>query len=72
LRQVLSTTHSETLIAAVTDPTSILLLEPGANGTTARNVTKEVEEEIENGLNSAEVMLSKTRPHQIERMGLFD
>jgi len=38
-RQVLSTTHSDNLIAAVTDPDSILLLEPGDDGTTVRSAT---------------------------------
>lgn len=70
-RQVLSTTHSETLIAAVTDPKSILLLEPGDNGTTVRNANAEEELDIEHGLNPAEVLLPKTHPKEIEQMGLF-
>ena len=71
-RQVIATTHSDTLIAAVTDPQSILLLEPGENGTTARNASVEEQNQIQHGLNPAEVLLSKTRPKDIESMGLFD
>lgn len=70
-RQVLSTTHSDTLIAAISDPASILLLEPGENGTTARTANDEETHEMEHGLNPSEVMLPKTRPHNIEQMGLF-
>lgn len=71
LRQVLSTTHSETLIASVVDPQSILLLEPGDNGTSARNANKQEQLDIEHGLNPAEVLLPKTHPKEIDRMGLF-
>lgn len=71
LRQVLSTTHSDTLIAAVPDPQAILLLEPGDNGTSVRTASDEETQEMENGLNPAEVLLPKTRPKDIEQMGLF-
>jgi predicted ATPase len=71
LRQVLSTTHSETLIASVPDATAILLLEPGDNGTSVRTATAEEELEIKHGLNPAEVLLPKTHPKDIDRMGLF-
>lgn len=70
LRQVLSTTHSETLIAAVKDPGSILLLEPTENGTTVRAANAQEQREMEFGLNPAEVLLPKTRPRGIDRMGL--
>lgn len=71
LRQVLSTTHSDNLIAAVTDAASVLLLEPGDNGTTVRLANAQERDEIEHGLNPAEVLLAKTRPRNIEQMGLF-
>jgi predicted ATPase len=71
LRQVLSTTHSEILIAAVTDPNAILLLEAGDNGTSVRTATEEEQEAMEHGLNPAEVLLPKTRPKDIDQMGLF-
>lgn len=71
LRQILSTTHSETLISAVPDPESILLLEPGDNGTSVRAANQEELDAMEHGLNPAEVLLPKTRPERIEQMGLF-
>lgn len=71
LRQVISTTHSETLVAAVPDVNAILLLEPGPNGTTVRTANIEEQKQIEHGLNPAEVLLPKTRPFGIEQMGLF-
>ncbi|MHB1125147.1 MAG: AAA family ATPase [Ramlibacter sp.] len=72
LRQVLITTHSDTLIAAVPDSKAILLLEPGDNGTSARTANEEEQDEMEHGLNPAEVLLPKTRPKNIESMGLFE
>ena len=71
VRQVLSTTHSYTLVSAVPDPQSILLLLPGENGTTVRTADKQELHEMEHGLNPAEVLLPKTRPENIEQMGLF-
>lgn len=71
LRQILVTTHSDNLIAAVLDPSSVLLLEPGDNGTIARSPDKKEVQAMNSGLNAAEVMLPKTRPDKIEQMGLF-
>jgi predicted ATPase len=71
LRQVLSTTHSDKLIAAVPDAGSVLLLEPGDNGTTVRQADAQERQEMEHGLNPAEVLLPKTRPRNIEQMGLL-
>ena len=70
-RQVLSTTHSDTLIGAVMDPESVLILEPGDNGTSVRTANAEEQLAIEHGLNPAEVLLPKTHPKEIERMGVF-
>ena len=71
LRQLLISTHSETLIEAVTDPAAVLLLEPGDNGTTVRALNEDERQQLEHGLNAAEVLLPKTRPADIEQMGLF-
>jgi predicted ATPase len=71
LRQVIVTTHSDNLIAAVNDPSSVVLLEPGDNGTTVRGPSEEEASAMESGLNPAEVLLPKTRPERIEQMGLF-
>jgi predicted ATPase len=71
LRQVISTTHSDKLVAAVLDVESVLLLEFGDNGTTVRQADEGERQEIEYGLNPAEVLLPKTRPRNIDQMGLF-
>ncbi|PPU78556.1 chromosome segregation protein SMC [Xanthomonas cucurbitae] len=70
-RQVIVTTHSDNLIAAVSDPGWVLLLEIGENGTKIREPNEEEVVAMENGLNPAEVLLPKTRPERIEQMGLF-
>lgn len=70
-RQVLSTTHSDNLIASVQDADSVLLLELGDNGTTIRQADELERREMEHGLNPAEVLLPKVRPRNIEQMGLF-
>jgi hypothetical protein len=67
---VLTTTHSQTLIAAVHDPSAVLLLEPSRNGTIVRSANADEKYAMENGLNPAEVLLPKTRPQKIELMGL--
>jgi len=70
-RQILVTTHSDNLIAAVSDPESVLLLMPGVNGTVVRGADSSEKEAMEHGLNPAEVLLPKTRPDRIEQMGMF-
>jgi predicted ATPase len=71
-RQVIITTYSDNLIAKISDPSvSVILLEPGENGTLARKANTEESLAMENGLNPAEVLLPKTRPQRIEHMGLF-
>lgn len=69
-RQVLISTHSDNLIAAVGDPSAIILLVPGDNGSTARNPDAGEIERMEHGLNAAEVMLPKTRPQELGQLGL--
>jgi predicted ATPase len=71
LRQVLSSTHNDNLVSAVTDPDAILLLEPSDDGTNVRSATENERLEMEHGLNAAEVLLPKTRPKNVEQMGLF-
>lgn len=71
VRQVIVTTHSDNLIGEVTDPVSVLLLQPGDNGTIARSPNKSESQAMDAGLNAAEVLLPKTRPQRIEQMGLF-
>jgi len=71
-RQVLISTHSDNLIAAVADPQAVLLLEPSGNGSHIRVPNLSESEAIAHGLNAAEVLLPKTRPAMIEQMGLFE
>lgn len=70
-RQVLVSTHSETLLAQIEDPDAALLIEPGKNGSTVRGATGEEREQINHGLNMAEVILPKTRPAAVNQLGLF-
>jgi predicted ATP-dependent endonuclease of OLD family len=70
-RQVIITTHSEALLKNQIDGNSIILLETGADGTTAR-VADEIEISLMSaGLTPAEIMLPKARPNDIEQLGLL-
>jgi predicted ATPase len=71
LRQVVVSTHSDNLIGSVTEPTSVLLLEPGENGTAVRAPDQDEVADMDAGLTPAEVLLPKTRPAHIDQMGLF-
>ena len=71
IRQVLVSTHSEKLVAAIGDPAAVLVMEPGENGTKVGPPTKDELKAMRFGLNAAEVLLPKTRPPRIEQMGLF-
>ncbi len=70
-RQVLISTHSDNLIAEVGDPQAVLLLEPSGNGSAIRTPNETEAKAMACGLNPAEVLLPKTRPEQIDQMGLF-
>lgn len=70
-RQVLISTHSDNLIAAVGEPAAILLIEPGPNGSSVRTPDAAETECMDHGLNAAEVMLPKTRPAALDQLGLF-
>ncbi|CAB3667054.1 Predicted ATPase [Achromobacter denitrificans] len=71
-RQVLVSTHSETLLQQVSEDSQILLIEPGPNGSTIRPPNKEEEEQTRYGLTVAEVLLPKTRPQAIDQLGLWE
>ena len=70
-RQVLISTHSEALLSQVNDPQSVLLIEPGVNGSTVRQPVSDELQAIEHGLNPAEVLLPKTKPQSLDQFGLF-
>lgn len=69
-RQVLVSTHSETLMQ---NPSAdvLLLIEPGSNGSTVREPNKKEKDQMEHGLTPAEVMLPKTHPEGIKKSDLF-
>lgn len=71
-RQVLISTHSEALLAQIPDPTGVLLIEPGANGSTIRAPDKGEAQAMQHGLNPAEVLLPITRPRTLDQLGLFE
>ncbi len=70
-RQVLISTHSEVLMSMVNVPQAVLLIEPSANGSKVRPPDPEEVEALDNGLNAAEVLLPKTRAHNLDQLGLF-
>jgi predicted ATPase len=71
LRQVMITTHSESLLKNPLDPDAIVVLEMEPNGTTARKPDEKESKLMRQGLTAAEVVLSKTRPQHIEQLSLW-
>lgn len=71
-RQVMISTHSDTMLANVSDPGSVLLIETGENGSAVRDPNDLERAQMKHGLNAAEVLLPKTKPPMLEQMGLFD
>lgn len=71
-RQVLISTHSGALLDEVHDPQSVLLIEPGPNGSTVRCPETDELDAITHGLTPAEVLLPKTRVRNLEQLGLFE
>jgi predicted ATPase len=70
-RQILLSTHSEALLSNEgIDGRGVVVLEPGADGTTARTITKEETASLQAGLSIAEVVLPKTRPTTVDQLGL--
>lgn len=72
VRQVLISTHSEALLAEVPDPASVITIETGPNGSTAREPSDSESRSMAHGLNPAEVLLAKTRPRSLEQLGLSE
>jgi len=70
-RQVVITTHSTMLLKAPIDGRSIALLEAQPEGTSAR-LPSEIELGLmDSGLSAADVLMPKTRPANIDQLGLF-
>lgn len=70
-RQVITTTHSEALLRTPLDSRAILLLEASPDGTHARVASETEAKLMDAGLSPAEVLMPKTRPAEIDQLGLF-
>ncbi|MDR5760893.1 AAA family ATPase [Caballeronia sp. LZ035] len=70
-RQVIVTTHSKALLSNPLDGRAILLLQPTSDGTVARVADDTELKLMSQGLSPAEVLLPKTRPQDIDQLGLF-
>ncbi|MGO9846630.1 MAG: AAA family ATPase [Methylocella sp.] len=71
-RQVIITTHSEALLSNPgIDARGILVIEPGQNGSTVRELKKAEVAAIKDGLSVAETVLPSTRPKSAEQLGLW-
>ncbi|NHN79070.1 AAA family ATPase [Azotobacter chroococcum] len=70
-RQVIISTHSETLLAGLGSADQVLLLEPTKDGTRIRPANEEEKQLLDAGLNPAEVLLPKTRLANMDQLGLL-
>lgn len=71
-RQVILTTHSEALLSNPgIDPSGVVLLESGPEGTDARTLNPTEIAALSTGLTVAEVILPKTRPASVNQLGLW-
>ncbi|GAB3361873.1 MULTISPECIES: AAA family ATPase [Giesbergeria] len=71
-RQIILSTHSEALLSNPgIDGRGVVLLESGPQGSTARALLADEAQMLEAGLSVAEVVLPKTRPAQVNQLGLW-
>lgn len=71
-RQLFISTHSEALLSNLgIDAKGVLILEPKAEGSNIRALNKEEQFAIQSGFSVAEVVLPKTKPQDIEQLGLW-
>ncbi|WP_448218080.1 AAA family ATPase [Endozoicomonas sp. 2B-B] len=71
-RQVIISTHSEAILNNEgIDPKSVIILEPGREGSQIRTVSKAENKALEAGLTVSEVILPKTRPANVQQLGLW-
>lgn len=71
-RQIVVTTHSEALLSNPgIDGRSLVLLEPGTQGTVGRTLDEGEAQALEAGLSAAEVVLPKTHPHNVGQLGFW-
>lgn len=71
-RQILLSTHSEAILNNEgIDPSSVIILEPGREGSQVRTVSKAENKALEAGLTVSEVILPKTRPANVQQLGFW-
>jgi len=71
-RQVIITTHSEALLSNPgIDARGVLVIEPGLNGSTVRELKKEESDAILDGLSVAETVLPATRPKTADQLAFW-
>ncbi len=71
-RQVIISTHSDTMLSnRGIDGRGVVILETGSEGTRVRPISESEAKGLEAGLSVAEVVLPKTRPVNIEQLGLW-
>ncbi len=69
-RQIVVSTHSEVLLSNPgIDGRGVVILEPSAEGTSARTLREEESKALDDGLSIAEVVLPKTRPEKATELG---
>lgn len=72
-RQILISTHSEAMLKNQgINPDSIIVLEPGKEGTVIRTVNESERLGLDAGLTVADIVLPQTRPKGIEQLGLWE
>lgn len=72
-RQVIISTHSDALLSNPgIDGRGVILLETTADGTIARTLQEDEKSALEAGLSVAEVVLPKTRPMNVDQLGLWE
>jgi predicted ATPase len=71
-RQVVLTTHSDALLSNPgIDERGVVILETGKQGTTGRPLNASERQALSAGLSVAEVVLPKTRPQNVNQLGLW-
>jgi len=71
-RQVVLTTHSDALLSNPgIDERGVVILETGKQGTTGRPLDANEKQALSAGLSVAEVVLPKTRPQNVNQLGLW-
>jgi predicted ATPase len=72
-RQIIATTHSTELLKDGVGLNEVVLLEPSAEGTSAKTAAefKDIQELLEGGINLADIVMPRTRPARAEQLSFF-